>query len=452
MRRITGLLAVSACFLTIDGSAAAPSTTSTLAYKFAAGTRLDFETSASFAISGEEDQKMGETIKAAYIILGEKAGTADVFISAVTESKGTGRPSGGARFTCQMEPTGEIASIGKGFTQPPFAGWSPNIEMPRIMEPDSDGKVQVEIPLVRRIIPADAETATRNGEVEQNLRYASEPTTAPDSTVTVRRFSATLRFSIADGAPLASSWKLEAEGAGPTGEPNRLRLHFESKRTSLTTLDKDALAGIREDIAMGASVISGIESALGMETPDTTKVLELAGSYLEKYPKGAFAAPYAEIRDQITLSQELMRNAANATEGKPAPAFEAKTLEGETIRLSDLLGKVVLLDFWATWCGPCRIEMPGIKALYEQHKDSGFTVVGISGDKEEGQLRDFIREQGIAWKQVFEPTPEKGTVHYTYGVFKYPTSLLIDRKGTIRMVDARGAALADAVAELVKEK
>jgi peroxiredoxin/TolA-binding protein len=145
-----------------------------------------------------------------------------------------------------------------------------------------------------------------------------------------------------------------------------------------------------------------------------------------------------EARDAVTL-------------GKAPPAFEAKDLTGAPQSLDRYRGKVVLIDFWATWCGPCIGEMPNVKAIYEKYKHRGFTVLGISLDKEKRALEAFVKERGLSWPQIFDGKGWKNSIAQTYGVSSIPKMILLDRQGIIRFVDARGAALEAAVAQLVDQ-
>ncbi len=115
---------------------------------------------------------------------------------------------------------------------------------------------------------------------------------------------------------------------------------------------------------------------------------------------------------------------------KPAPNFELPDVNGKKVRLSDFKGKVIILDFWATWCPPCRAEIPGFIELYNKYKDKGVVVIGISLD--EGGLRDvlpFIREFGVNYPILignYKVTQDYG------GIRGIPTTFVIDKKGNIR--------------------
>jgi peroxiredoxin len=111
--------------------------------------------------------------------------------------------------------------------------------------------------------------------------------------------------------------------------------------------------------------------------------------------------------------------------GPPAPGFELKNLEGESVKLSDFKGKVVLLNFWATWCPPCIKEMPMFQDLYQKHKDKGFVILGVSMDKSKKIAQKFIQKEGITYP-ILMGNPELGAKYRVRGL---PTSYIIGRQG-----------------------
>ncbi len=116
--------------------------------------------------------------------------------------------------------------------------------------------------------------------------------------------------------------------------------------------------------------------------------------------------------------------------GTAAPAVTLDMLDGGSTRLADLRGRVVLVNFWATWCPPCRAEMPGFQKAYEALHADGFTVVGISmDDASRAHVESFLQDHGISYP-VAMGNPE--VVAAFGGVNSYPTSFLIDRKGRVR--------------------
>jgi len=112
-----------------------------------------------------------------------------------------------------------------------------------------------------------------------------------------------------------------------------------------------------------------------------------------------------------------------------APDFTLKTLDGEEIILSQLKGKVVLLDFWATWCGPCREAIPHLIQLYKAYRENGFEVIGMSLDKGDGEVvRNFAKSMDIPYPIVMAPEE----VVRNYRVTSIPTTFILDKEGKIR--------------------
>jgi peroxiredoxin len=116
-------------------------------------------------------------------------------------------------------------------------------------------------------------------------------------------------------------------------------------------------------------------------------------------------------------------------QGPQAPEFVLTDLDGRTVRLSDFQGKVVLIDFWATWCGPCRMEVPHLKELYGRYSDRGFVLVGISLDTAgPGVVRAFVEKHKIPYPIVMG---DQKTARAYGGVTAIPTAFLIDRDGRL---------------------
>ena len=123
-------------------------------------------------------------------------------------------------------------------------------------------------------------------------------------------------------------------------------------------------------------------------------------------------------------------------------ALTEKSIDGKAVSLDDYKGKVVLLDFWATWCPPCRAELPNLHAKYDQYHAQGFDVVGISLDKDVPTLRTFIEAKKMPWTQLYDANhPDTKT----YGVQGIPFTLLIGKDGKIAAVNPQGEALEPAI-------
>ena len=139
-----------------------------------------------------------------------------------------------------------------------------------------------------------------------------------------------------------------------------------------------------------------------------------------------------------------------APQGPPAPPFAGRTLDGEPLDLADLRGQVVLLNVWATWCEPCRQEMPELQALHVRHRDQGFTVLGVSIDAARlgPEVRRMVEDVGLTYPNVHDG---RNAIGPAFKIVGYPTSFLLDRAGTIVwrrvvLLEPNDAELAAAIA------
>jgi len=150
------------------------------------------------------------------------------------------------------------------------------------------------------------------------------------------------------------------------------------------------------------------------------------------------------------LDNELAGVFADISEGKPAPEVESQDIDGKKVKLSQLKGKVVVLDIWATWCGPCRGMIPHTTKLVEKMKNKPFVFVSVSADEKKETLKEFIKGTPMPWTHWWEGT---GGIVRDWEVEAFPTIYVIDAKGVIRkkIVGANSKAIDDEVEKLVKE-
>lgn len=162
---------------------------------------------------------------------------------------------------------------------------------------------------------------------------------------------------------------------------------------------------------------------------------------LKKYLELAPSAPDASQARAIIANPRLASETL-------AVEFRVRSIAGDELSLEKYKGKVVLLDFWATWCKPCMFEMPDIKKLWKKYKADQFIIIGISLDKNEQALRSYIEREGIEWPQCFDGG---GKIARLYNARSIPYTVLIDHEGVVRAVRVRGGALSGKVGDLLKK-
>ena len=137
-------------------------------------------------------------------------------------------------------------------------------------------------------------------------------------------------------------------------------------------------------------------------------------------------------------------------EGSIAPDFTMNDVNDKPFSLSQLRGQYVLVDFWASWCGPCRDENPNVVAMYNKYKNKNFTVLGVSLDRNKASWLEAIAQDKLAWKQISDLKEWSSIAVPLYGIEGIPYNVLVDPQGKIIATDLRGEGLESTLAKILK--
>jgi thiol-disulfide isomerase/thioredoxin len=163
------------------------------------------------------------------------------------------------------------------------------------------------------------------------------------------------------------------------------------------------------------------------------------------YPNTTVGRDADRIINSIQQAEESRKIRRTLTNGAKFPDFSEKDLLGNPLSVSKYEDKVVLVDFWATWCVPCVAELPNIIKAYNKHHSNGFEVIGISLDQDEQKLKSFLKAKEIPWVQYFDGKGWQNKLAAKYGIDSVPATFLLDREGKIIGQDLRGEALEEAL-------
>lgn len=225
---------------------------------------------------------------------------------------------------------------------------------------------------------------------------------------------------------------------------NKEYAEVSKKLEQLHSTDPDAFYKLQDETEELSEKFSAGVRARQLQLIRENKNIESAAYYLRHLSD---ALPLTELEQEFNALTPGVRNSPFAQEvkeeiaarqrvqpGQPAPDFNLATPDGSRLSLSDLRGKYVLLDFWASWCRPCRASFPEMKKIYEKYKDKGVEILGITNDSQPEKWLAALEQDQLPWKQVIDEFPIKykpAKVATLYAIPYLPTLILIDPKGVI---------------------
>lgn len=246
--------------------------------------------------------------------------------------------------------------------------------------------------------------------------------------------------------------KLEKDPTSPAAQKAKLVL-LSAKVISLAAVKADEQKEIVAEIGAvlkATQVLSNNELGIAY---GAASALEQAGNKklaVEAYR--SFGELFSKQKDDLLISYGAKMLGAARRIDLPGNTIklEGKLVDGSEFDWKAYRGKVVLVDFWATWCGPCIQELPNVKKHYTMYHDKGFDVVGISLDSDRGRLEEFLSKNELPWKTLFQDGGgwDHPIASY-YGVTAIPTVILVDKKGKVVSLNARGPELGRQLEELL---
>ena len=288
--------------------------------------------------------------------------------------------------------------------------------------------------------------------VKGNLGYIAEP-----GTITVTAYKDSISKSILKGTPsnddfnrfIVESRKIsnkitavreqftEATKTGDTVTINTLRETYAELMTEAGEYEKDF---IKDNPDSFVSLVI-LERLLLMNATPVEEIKNMFDPFSEELKNSVKGKKISEQLSQLTKTSV----------GSTAPDFEGPTPEGETLALNDVKGKVTIIDFWAAWCKPCRVENPRVVEMYNKYREKGLSIVGVSLDRSGDDWKKAIADDGLTWNHVSHLQYWQDPIARMYNIRAIPATFILDQEGKIVARDLRGPDLEAKIAEMLGE-
>ncbi|HEY0262655.1 MAG TPA: TlpA family protein disulfide reductase [Chitinophagales bacterium] len=354
----------------------------------------------------------------------------------------------------------------------------------------ANGYAQNEFHLTAKIIEVDTGivylnyTGINDSSVIDSLPYATElhfkGNVSKDASRAYLRYGAKNRmheFYLDKGNAEVSEFKKDSDyyfvDKGEKGSATNVFVEYkEAKKQSDLILDSLEEAYDKEKKAGNNKILDAIDkqydSITALEIPISKNFIRthsesgVSASILndlirQDLPADTLKNLFASLSQEVQNSKrgkdvsELIEKYAKTAVGQSAPLFTQKDVNGKDVAFTSInKGKVLLLDFWASWCGPCRRENPNVVAAYEKYHAKGFEILGISLDKDEAKWKAAIEKDKLTWQHLSDLKGWDNEVAKLYAIRAIPSNLLIDANGIIIAKNLRGEALEQKLEELLK--
>jgi peroxiredoxin len=241
-------------------------------------------------------------------------------------------------------------------------------------------------------------------------------------------------------SPEAAQLNEEFEAAREKGDQATM-IALQEKYQAISAAKQDEAAQLISQQPASLGVINLLQNNIIDKDKYFDVYVEVAEKLKNEWPDYLHSKRFVEMVDKMKATAI----------GQPAPEIALPNPEGQVTKLSSMQGKYVLLDFWAKWCGPCRAENPNVVRVYNKYKDMGFTVFGVSLDRNKEDWLKAIKEDGLTWTHVSDLKYWQSEAAKTYNINAIPFSLLLDPNGVIIAKNLRGASLEKKLEEIFRE-